>query len=221
MDRANRKMAEELSMAFDLQCSLLSAEFPFDARVKFHAFFLPASGDFYDVLIMPGGKIAFAQVDVSGHGVRSAMIGPMFKMSFQAISKTSCSSESFLAGLNDDMLAVTPDSDFLTVFLGVINPQSLELTYSNAGHPRPFLYRRRTGEILELSEGSMMIGAYPGMDYDGGRQQQRNQGFESPKRAMKPASQCWRHRPGPIQLQRRHRTILRKMKRWAVGRWGA
>jgi phosphoserine phosphatase RsbU/P len=173
IDESNRKMADELAMASELQRSLLPSEFPASERVKFCAVFIPASeasGDLYDAVVTPDGQIAFAQVDVSGHGVRSAMIGAMFKLGFQSISKANYSPARLLARLNDDMLSVTPDSDFLTVFCATIDPESLELVYSNAGHPRPFLYRRRTGDILELSEGGMMVGAWPGVDYDEGKE---------------------------------------------------
>jgi sigma-B regulation protein RsbU (phosphoserine phosphatase) len=167
-------MAEELVMASDLQRSLLPSAFPDDDRVAFHAVFIPASqasGDLYDVVTLPQGHIAFAQVDVSGHGVRSAMIGAMFKMSFQAASKSDFSPASFLAALNDDLVAVTPDTDYLTAFCGLIVPQSLELVYSNAGHTRPFFFQKSSGDVLELREGGMMVGAYPGLDYDEGRQE--------------------------------------------------
>jgi phosphoserine phosphatase RsbU/P len=173
LDRANRQMAEELVMASDLQRSLLPPEFPTHDRVSFAAVFIPASqasGDLYDVVTLPDGRIAFAQVDVAGHGVRSAMIGAMFKMGFQATSKTDFSPSRFLAQLNDDLAAVTPDTDYLTAFCGLIDADTLELAYSNAGHPRPFLYRHGLQDVLELREGGMMVGAYPGMDYDEGRQ---------------------------------------------------
>ena len=174
LDHANKQMAEELKMASDLQGALLPSEFPAHDRVGFAAVFMPASqasGDLYDVVTLPDGKIAFAQVDVSGHGVRSAMIGAMFKMGFQANSKTDFSPCQFLAQLNDDLVAVTPDTDFLTAFCGLIDPNSLDLAYSNAGHPRPFLYKHSSQDVLELREGGMMVGAYPGLEYDEGRLQ--------------------------------------------------
>lgn len=171
IQQANIKMAEELKMASDLQRSLLPTEFPDVATVKFSAVFLPtseASGDIYDVLELPGGGIAFAQADVSGHGVRSAMIGAMFKIGLQAISAAGLSPSQFYARLNEDMVAVTPDSDFLTVFAGIIDTDSLELVYSNAGHPNPLLYRNSTKDVTLLHDGGFMIGAFPGMDFDEG-----------------------------------------------------
>jgi serine phosphatase RsbU (regulator of sigma subunit) len=170
---ANKRMAEELQMASELQLTLLPSELPQNEKLHISSVFLPASeasGDLYDISVMPDGKIAFVQVDVSGHGVRSAMIGAMFKMSFQTLSKKKYRPSEFLARLNDDMLEVTPDADYLTIFCGIIDTDNMEIVYSNAGHPRPFLYRDATKEILELREGGMMVGIYPGIDYDEGRQ---------------------------------------------------
>jgi phosphoserine phosphatase RsbU/P len=174
IDQANKRMAEELKMASELQRSLLPNEFPSNERVRFSAVYLPtseASGDLYDAIALPDGRIAFAQVDVSGHGVRSAMIGAMFKMSFQSIVKANYSPAQFLSRLNNDMVEVTPDMDYLTAFCGIIDPHDLTLVYSNAAHPRPFLYKKTSEQIIELKEGGIMIGFYPGFDYEEGRAQ--------------------------------------------------
>ncbi len=120
------------------------------------------------MIALPDGSIGFVQVDVSGHGVASAMIGAMFKMVFHSVSLRTNSPSALLAAINDQLFDVLPDSDFLTVFYGVLNPETLEFVFSNAGHPMPFLYRRSTGEIEELSSGGPLIGAFPGMQYDEG-----------------------------------------------------
>jgi sigma-B regulation protein RsbU (phosphoserine phosphatase) len=66
------------------------------------------------------------------------------------------------------MYKVLPDSDFLTTFYGIVDLSTLTLLYTNAGHPSPFLYRGRTGEIEWLSAGGPLVGAFPGMEYDDG-----------------------------------------------------
>ena len=96
------------------------------------------------------------------------MIGAMFKMGLQAISAAGLSPSRFFSRLNEDMVAVTPDTDFLTVFAGIIDTESLELVYSNAGHPNPLLYRQKTNDVSLLQDGGFMIGAFPGMDFDEG-----------------------------------------------------
>ncbi len=171
IEARNRIMAREMEMASQLQNSLLPHEFPANVRVNFSVVYRPVTetgGDFYEVIELPDSKIGFAVVDVSGHGVSAAMIGAMFKMAFQSFAKVTHSPAKLLAILNDALYRVLPDSDFLTVFYGIINTESLELTFTNAGHPRPFLYRSLSRQIEELAEGGALLGAFPGMEYEEG-----------------------------------------------------
>lgn len=169
IETKNRIMAREIEMASQLQNSILPQTFPASQKVDFSVLYKPVShagGDFYDVIELPDRCIGFAQVDVSGHGVASAMIGAMFKMAFQSFARDTHSPAQLLGRINDEMFRVLPDSDFLTVFYGIIDPQSLEFVFCNAGHPRPFLYRPGTGVMEELSNGGPLVGAFPAMDFD-------------------------------------------------------
>jgi len=169
IEARNRIMAREMEMASQLQSSLLPNEFPESDRIVFSVLYKPVSnagGDFYDVISLPNSSIGFAQVDVSGHGVASAMIGAMFKMAFQSFARATNSPAKLLAVMNDELFRVLPDSDFLTVFYGIINNETLELVFTNGGHPRPFLYRRNLDRIEELGAGGPLIGAFSDMDYE-------------------------------------------------------
>jgi serine phosphatase RsbU (regulator of sigma subunit) len=171
IEAKNRIMAREMEMASQLQNALLPDVFPSDELLDYAVIYRPVSqagGDFYDLIQLPDSSIGFAQVDVSGHGVASAMIGAMFKMVFHSVSMRTNSPSGVLGALNDQLFEVLPDTDFLTVFYGVINTGSLEFAFSNAGHPLPFLYRAATGEVEELTDGGPLIGAFPGMQYDEG-----------------------------------------------------
>jgi phosphoserine phosphatase RsbU/P len=127
-----------------------------------------AGGDFYDLVEFPDGSFGFAQVDVSGHGVASAMIGAMFKMVFHSLARDVPSPARLLCDINDSMFDVLPDSDFLTVFYGIVDSSRRHLVFCNAGHTKPFLYRAASGDIEELDLGGPLIGAFPGMIYDEG-----------------------------------------------------
>lgn len=171
IERTNRIMAQEMEMASQLQRSLLPQSFPPSDRVCFSVVYEPstqAGGDFYDVIALGKGLIGFAQVDVAGHGVRSAMVGAMFKMAFQTFAKGRVSPAEVLSLMNDEIVDIIPDSDYMTMFYGIIDQRNLQLTYCNAGHPRPFLYNSATKEILEPAEGGPILGAFPGLPYENG-----------------------------------------------------
>lgn len=169
IEACNRIMAREMEMASQLQTSLLPEAFPDSPKIHFAVVYKPVSragGDFYDVIQFPDSCIGFAQVDVSGHGVASAMIGAMFKMAFHSFARGTRSPAELLAVINDELFRVLPDSDYLTVFYGIIDPDTLELVFTNAGHPKPFLLRGNADDIEELGTGGPLIGAFPRMGYD-------------------------------------------------------
>ena len=87
------------------------------------------------------------------------------------MTRTTNSPAELLKVINDQMFGILPDSDFLTVFYGVINLETRELVYTNAGHPRPFLFRPSEGAFEELEIGGPLVGALSGIDYEDGRVQ--------------------------------------------------
>ena len=60
----------------------------------------------------------------------------------------------------------TRDNEFATLWYGVFDPQSMRLTYCNAGHEPPILLRR--GKISYLDAGGMIVGVDAGQEYEKG-----------------------------------------------------
>jgi serine phosphatase RsbU (regulator of sigma subunit) len=63
------------------------------------------------------------------------------------------------------LLARIPDNMFVTCFYAILEPNSGSLSYANAGHDLPYLYRAR-GEAEELRARGMPLGLMPGMGYE-------------------------------------------------------
>jgi serine phosphatase RsbU (regulator of sigma subunit) len=55
---------------------------------------------------------------------------------------------------------------FVTCFYAILEPESASLTYANAGHDVPYLYRNPNAE--ELRARGMPLGIMPGMSYEEG-----------------------------------------------------
>ncbi|MFC1836711.1 PP2C family protein-serine/threonine phosphatase [Thermodesulfobacteriota bacterium] len=167
--KQNRIMSQELELASQLQQALMPTSLSCENYLRIFIVFQPmvkASGDFHDLVNLPQGRTGFVQVDVKGHGVRSAMQGAMFKMAFQSLVSEGNSPSRLMSQLNDQFEKILPEDDFMTVFYGVIDPGTMRLTYSNAGHPPPLLYRARDGKIEELGTGGTIVGAFPGLVFE-------------------------------------------------------
>jgi serine phosphatase RsbU (regulator of sigma subunit) len=64
------------------------------------------------------------------------------------------------------LLPRIPTNMFVTCFYAILDPKSGSLTYANAGHDIPYLYRN--GDAEELRARGMPLGLMPGMGYEEG-----------------------------------------------------
>jgi sigma-B regulation protein RsbU (phosphoserine phosphatase) len=106
-------------------------------------------GDFYDFFRIDENRIGFVIADVSGKGVPAAI--------FMAVSRTLIRSTGIRGagaaecmGYSNDLLSnESVNSMFVTVFYGIYNIQTGEVTYTNAGHNPPYLIKA-DGSIEQL-----------------------------------------------------------------------
>ena len=158
----NQRMIGELEIAARLQKSLLPDTFENLNGVSFTCRYIPSihiGGDLYDVVDLGGGQSGFIIADVSGHGVAAALISSMFKMSFHALAATVASPTILMHMLNRELKPVL-DEDYITAFFVMTDRCSKSITYSNAGHPTPLLFKRATGEIRELDTDGFFLGSF-------------------------------------------------------------
>jgi len=67
------------------------------------------------------------------------------------------------ARLNDTIYKNTPSDKFITFFWCRLNTKTKEVVYVNAGHNPPYLYKASTNQLIELTEGGILLGAVPTM----------------------------------------------------------
>lgn len=175
LERANQKLAEvnsnimrELRLAEILQKSLVPTSLPANEFLQFAFHFEPmgfVGGDFYDIIDLGGEKKGVIVADVSGHGVSSAFIAAMLKISFVNFAAESLSPSRLLYNLNREYCDLIQTADFVTAFYAVFDPVKKKMTYSGAGHPRPLLLRRETDTVDFLRSTGFFIGMFEGAEY--------------------------------------------------------
>ncbi len=170
---AHESVARELALAGQIQANFLPDTLLEVPGWQLAAMLEPAretSGDFYDVIPLASGRLGILIADVADKGMGVAL--------FMALSRTLIRTyvveydthpELALSAANRRILADTRAGLFVTVFYGVLDRTSGELTYANAGHNPPYLLSARNGNIIqELDRTGVPLGIL-----DGGTWQQR------------------------------------------------
>lgn len=150
------RMAGELDAAKRIQMGLLPdpAEiFADERRVDVAALLEPArtvGGDFYDCFMLDGRKLFFVVADVSGKGLPASL----FMASTKSILKSAAftvegSVGGVLARAQDEIRRENPESLFVTALACVLDLETGELEYANAGH-EPAWSRQPRGRAERL-----------------------------------------------------------------------
>jgi len=160
---ANQRMEQELALAGKVQSSFLPGELPAIAGWQINAALRPArqtSGDFYDVISLPGGRLGLVVADVVDKGVGAALFMALSWILIRTYAaELTAEPERVLSAVNQRILAEVDTGQFVTVFYGILDPATGKLTYSNAGHPPPYLFStRRIDKALPLSRTGMALG---------------------------------------------------------------
>ena len=172
-ERDYELMKQELEIGRQIQTDFFPAELPrppgWEVCVSFH----PArevSGDFYDVFTTRGGsRLAFVIADVCGKGVGAAMFMAVIRSLIRVLTEQVLKPEDFFNGVNyiHEYILFHHRSEtsrmFSTLFLGLLNPESGELSYINAGHPPPLLFSEEGRE--ELTRTGPAVGLMPGAKF--------------------------------------------------------
>jgi sigma-B regulation protein RsbU (phosphoserine phosphatase) len=168
---AKERMESELNIGREIQMSMLPLSFPaFPHRSDFdvHAALHPArevGGDFYDLFLIDDNHFCFCVGDVSGKGVPAALFMAVTKTLIKSRAANDLSPASILSHVNTELAQRNESCMFVTVFLGILDLQRGELSYSNAGHNPPYL-KRSSGELIRIDQRhGPIIGAAEGLAY--------------------------------------------------------
>jgi serine phosphatase RsbU (regulator of sigma subunit) len=134
--------------------------------------FLPSAqlgGDAFGYDWLDPNTFVFYLVDVSGHGVGSAMhsVSVMNVLRQRALPNVDFANPAaVLVSLNDRFQMSLHNGLFFTMWYGVYRVDDRTLTYASAGHHPAFLLPPGVGQADPLGAPALMIGAIPEGDYE-------------------------------------------------------
>jgi serine phosphatase RsbU (regulator of sigma subunit) len=91
-------------------------------------------GDFYDVFTLPDGRVGILLGDVSGRGLQVATFTAMARYYARAYAHQRPSAAYILEQTNAALEHDIGDEMFVTLFCGILDPRTRQLTWANAGH---------------------------------------------------------------------------------------
>ncbi|MEU9114036.1 SpoIIE family protein phosphatase [Streptomyces sp. NPDC048483] len=171
-----RRFTREHAMAVTLQHSLLPRGLPEQNALDIAHRYLPAQtgvgGDWFDVIPLPGARVALVIGDVVGHGLHAAATMGRLRTAVQNFSTLDLPPDELLSYLDElinriDQEAAAANEDAVvagaTCLYAIYDPASGMCTLSRAGHLPPALVRPDgTVEFPELPAGPPLgLGGLP------------------------------------------------------------
>jgi sigma-B regulation protein RsbU (phosphoserine phosphatase) len=177
IQRQKRLIEQELAQASQYVRSLLPE--PLEGDISIQSSFLPSTqlgGDSFDYFWLDGDHLALYLLDVSGHGVGSALLSVsvlnLMRTRSLRRSRTSQDTTNFykpseiLQDLNNNFQMSVHNEMYFTMWYGVYNKQTQKLVYSSAGHPPAVLIsNEEIPKIKLLKTAGLPIGMMPDVNY--------------------------------------------------------
>lgn len=169
--RVKLEIEEELRIArtvqefFSPRKSLVTGSFRM-AGANFPS--LQVSGDYYDFFPSMNRLIAFAIADVAGKGVPASLLMASFRAILRTMAPYTATARQIAVRANQILLETVRPGDFVTAFIGVLDPDTGEVSYCNAGHNAPIVMAP-DGSYRLLEVGGPVLGILRDAQWSEGR----------------------------------------------------
>jgi sigma-B regulation protein RsbU (phosphoserine phosphatase) len=175
--REKSRLDRELQIAREVQSQLFPQHTPDVKGLQLRGICKPArvvSGDYFDFLPVGSRRMGLILGDISGKGISAALLMAAIQSSLHALyydfnystasnGVPALSPAEVVERLNRQVYDSTPVEKYATFFFSIYDEATRQLTYTNAGHPPPFLFRGH--ELLRLEEGGTVVGLFKTMAY--------------------------------------------------------
>jgi sigma-B regulation protein RsbU (phosphoserine phosphatase) len=163
------RMERELQVAYQVQAGLLPAEIPQPPGWELAAHWKPArevAGDFYDFIPCDEGKLGLVIADVTDKGMPAALFMAFTRSIIRGSLDRAASPAEGISRANQLVCAESTFRFFVTLFYALLDPSTGNLTYVNAGHNPPMLYRSENEELILLTRTGIPLGIEPDSNFE-------------------------------------------------------
>ena len=166
--KRNQKVTSELSIASAIQSACLPKEFPDSKYGELYAVMDPAKevgGDFYDFFEIDDNHLAIVIGDASGKGIPSSLYMMKAQSLIRALAKDSkYDTAKIINEANAGLCEGNELNMFVTCWLGILDKESGELRFTNAGHNPPIVKSNGKFSYLSAKPG-LVLGGFKDFEY--------------------------------------------------------
>ena len=159
---AAARIDKELEYAKQIQLSALPTNFPQNEDYKIYAQMIAAKevgGDFYDFYKLNDTTVAFLVADVSGKGIPAAMFMMTAKTIIKDLAESGMAVNDIFTKANEKLCENNESGMFVTAWMGILDLQTGNVKFANAGHNPPILKRvDGSFEYLKTRAGFVLAG---------------------------------------------------------------
>ncbi len=130
-----------------------------ERRIDLAATMIPArevGGDLYDFFRLDADRLFFLIGDVAGKGLSASIFMAISKSLYKSatLRRPDATISELMRTANDEVSRDNPEMYFVTIFAGIIDLASGELSYCNAGHDNPYVLDSKRPALVRLEQGS-------------------------------------------------------------------
>lgn len=173
INEAASRIDQELAFAKSIQLSALPNIFPAFPNIKEIDIFASmytakqVGGDFYDFYFIDSNHIGFLVSDVSGKGIPAAMFMMESKTMIKNYAMTGAKVNEVMCQANNSLCSNNGAGMFVTSWLGIMNIHTGQVSFCNAGHNPPLVYRKKEHKWSYIQQKSnLVLGGMDKIKYD-------------------------------------------------------
>ena len=154
------RLETEVQLARQIQQTFIPQSLPTREAWQFAARWRTArqvGGDFYDVIELPNNKLGIFIADVADKGMPAALFMALTRTLVRAAVNEMHSPVDIMRRVNDQLLPDTRQGMFVTAVYGVLDTESGDFTFVNAGHNPPF-WVKGNGAVEKLTRTAIALG---------------------------------------------------------------
>jgi serine phosphatase RsbU (regulator of sigma subunit) len=161
------QLESDQAAARKIQRTLIPEKLEPLASYEIETFYQPfrdVGGDYFDVISLPEGRTLIALADVSGKGMAAALLSANIQALVRSMSSAGAEPLALAKQINQHLCRHTPSGFFATAVFLLLNRDSGEVTYVNAGHNAPIVFANGVTKLLGAT--GIPLGLFTDADYE-------------------------------------------------------